>query len=294
MNGTDGANGFAGDMKTPEKLGMSLISPTPMNSPVNSNPHWYASMSGAGDAMASRDMWQQQQLPLAEGMSRTAEVPCVSAENGAGQEGVSVTERAEDRGDVSDASPKDVDASETPAETGAATETVTVSAETGTPAETGSPCSVPLASIREVSEGDATPRVGDGPAAPSKGVVSQSSDDKQTDAQNSSDLSVASADEDITESESSVDTQVSSGDTQATKCTSPDSSDTATGPSGGGETSHRDGEASECRNGTYAVYVMSCYLLFMEFSGNLCNLNICNLKFSDSLPSSLTNFYSST
>ena len=246
MNGMDGANGFAGDMKTPEKLGMSLISPTPMNSPVTSNPHWYASMSGAGDAMASHNPWQQQQLPLAEGMSRTAEVPCVSAENGTVQEGVSVTERVEDRGDVSDTSPKDIHTSETPTETGEVMEKVTISAETGTPVETGAPCSVPLASNTVVSESDATPRVVDGSAAPSKGIVSQSSDDKQTDTQNSTDLSLASADEDVTESASSV-------DTQATKCTSPDSSDTAKGPSGGDETSHRDGEASECRNGTRYV-----------------------------------------
>lgn len=189
MNGIDGANGFAGDMKTPEKLGISLISPTPMNSPVTS--HWYNPLSGAGDSVTTHNTWQQQGHPLVGSVPRTAEMACVSGGSRSLQRDTVVMAHVENRTDISDSLANDGHLNEIlSSETGvSSTETSVSSVETGAPStvtvapstvtgastetgatstETGAPSSVLMASGKEVPCSDVDVQT-DAPSARGEG-----------------------------------------------------------------------------------------------------------------------------
>ena len=268
MNGIDGANGFAGDMKTPEKLGISLISPTPMNSPVTS--HWYNPLSGAGDSVTTHNTWQQQGRPLVGSVPRTAHV--------------------ENRTDVSDSLANDGHLNEIlSSETGvSSTETSVSSVEAGVPStvtgatstETGAPSSVLIASGKEVPCSDVDVQT-DAPSARGEGdnvVVAPAENTPQATPSTSnspvkrteeSQVTTRLSDQSMTESvdqstassvdQSTTDTHsATSLDTNMTTCTSPDSSEAAQVlPGDDSETRQVDAEADECTNGTRYVIVQS-------------------------------------
>ena len=262
VNGIDSANGFS---KTPEKFSMTMISPTPVNSPVTTGERWYTSLAGAGDSTASHNTWQQQELPLA-----TSVVPCtvegVSDENGTTE--TVETANVENGKDVDndDSLVKDGDLNEAEVvpstEAVASTETAVASTETA------------VASTEPtVASMEATVDFPEGTVASTEDSVASSDNVSDSDARTNtaepcgddSHLDVT-PDYDYSLTVTPLDS-VDAAQPDVTNCTSPDSSDAVEAPSSGvsSDTNEVDADTSECTTGMYrSRYLQTVFNLVLS------------------------------